>query len=67
MCLKIIDSPLVHRAGRTERVRAVAAKKLVSLLEKEGVALDLGAYRERATGASHLVRRHRRGHPTLNL
>ncbi|MDR3507111.1 MAG: phosphoserine transaminase [Caulobacteraceae bacterium] len=47
VCLKIVD-PRV--AGLPEDAQADFAKKLTSLLEKEGVALDAGAYRDAPPG-----------------
>ncbi len=47
VCLKIVDPWF---KGLSEDAQADAAKKLVSLLEKEGVALDLGAYRSAPPG-----------------
>ena len=47
VCLKIVDPwfTALDDANRQE-----IAKKLVSILEKEGVALDLGAYRSAPPG-----------------
>jgi phosphoserine aminotransferase len=47
VCLKIVDPWF---ATLSEDAQADAAKKIVSLLEKEGVALDLGAYRSAPPG-----------------
>lgn len=47
VCLKIVDPWF---ATLSEEAKADAAKKIVSLLEKEGVALDLGAYRSAPPG-----------------
>jgi phosphoserine aminotransferase len=47
VCLKIVD-PAV--AGLDADGQAAFAKKLVSLLDKEGVAYDLGAYRDAPPG-----------------
>jgi phosphoserine aminotransferase len=47
VCLKIID-PAFTALGADAQVDL--AKKLVSVLEKEGVALDLGAYRSAPPG-----------------
>jgi phosphoserine aminotransferase len=47
VCLKIID-PWFTALGEPNRQEI--AKKLVSILEKEGVALDLGAYRSAPPG-----------------
>src|SRR6201992_2211917 len=47
VCLKIVDPWF---KALSEDAQADAAKKLVSLLEKEGVALDLGAYRSAPPG-----------------
>ncbi|MBI1185898.1 MAG: phosphoserine transaminase [Alphaproteobacteria bacterium] len=47
VCLKIVDSRI---AALAEDAQAEFAKKLVSMLEKEGVALDAGAYRTAPPG-----------------
>jgi len=47
VCLKIVD-PWFAKLG--PEAQADAAKKLASLLEKEGVALDVGAYRSAPPG-----------------
>ncbi|MDE3115879.1 MAG: phosphoserine transaminase [Pseudomonadota bacterium] len=47
VCLKIVDPWF---AGLTPEAQADAAKKLASVLEKEGVALDIGAYRSAPPG-----------------
>ncbi|HEY1706998.1 MAG TPA: phosphoserine transaminase [Rhizomicrobium sp.] len=47
VCLKIVDPWF---ATLSDDAKADAAKKVVSLLEKEGVALDLGAYRSAPPG-----------------
>ena len=47
VCLKIVDPWF---AGLTPEAQADAAKKLASLLDKEGVALDIGAYRSAPPG-----------------
>jgi phosphoserine aminotransferase len=47
VCLKIVD-PWFAKLG--EEQQADAAKKLASLLEKEGAALDVGAYRSAPPG-----------------
>ncbi len=47
VCLKIVD-PWFARL--TPEAQADAAKKLASVLEKEGVALDIGAYRSAPPG-----------------
>jgi phosphoserine aminotransferase len=47
VCLKIVDPWF---AGLDENAQADAAKKIGSLLEKEGVALDIGAYRSAPAG-----------------
>jgi phosphoserine aminotransferase len=47
VCLKVVD-PAV--ANLSEDAQAEVAKKLASLLEKEGVALDVGGYRDAPPG-----------------
>jgi len=47
VCLKVVD-PRV--AGLSADAQADVAKKLASLLEKEGVALDIGGYRDAPPG-----------------
>jgi phosphoserine aminotransferase len=47
VCLKIVDPRVT---GLPEDGQADAAKKLASLLEKEGVALDAGGYRDAPPG-----------------
>ncbi|MDE2013531.1 MAG: phosphoserine transaminase [Alphaproteobacteria bacterium] len=47
VCLKIVDPWF---AGLTPEAQADAAKKLASILDKEGVALDIGAYRSAPPG-----------------
>ena len=47
VCLKVVD-PRV--AGLSADAQADFAKKLASLLEKEGVALDVGGYRDAPPG-----------------
>ncbi|HTW35023.1 MAG TPA: phosphoserine transaminase [Rhizomicrobium sp.] len=47
VCLKIVDPWFTKLPAEA---RADAAKKLASLLEKEGVALDVGAYRSAPPG-----------------
>ena len=47
VCLKIVDPWF---KALSEDAQADAAKKLASLLEKEGVALDVGAYRSAPPG-----------------
>jgi phosphoserine aminotransferase len=47
VCLKIVDPWF---KGLSEDAQADAAKKIASLLEKEGVALDIGAYRSAPPG-----------------
>jgi phosphoserine aminotransferase len=47
ICLKIVDP--AYQAQSAE-VQADIAKKLASLLEKEGVAYDIGAYRDAPAG-----------------
>jgi len=47
VCLKIVDPWF---AGLSEDAQAEAAKKIASLLDKEGVALDIAAYRSAPPG-----------------
>jgi phosphoserine aminotransferase len=47
VCLKVVD-PRV--AALSEEAQAAFAKKLASALEKEGVALDVGGYRDAPAG-----------------
>ncbi len=47
VCLKVIDARI---AALPEDAQADFAKKLAGLLEKEGVALDVGAYRDAPPG-----------------
>jgi phosphoserine aminotransferase len=47
VCLKIVDPWFTNLSAEAQ---ADAAKKLASLLEKEGVALDVGAYRSAPPG-----------------
>ena len=47
VCLKIVDPWF---AGLDEKGKADAAKKLVSLVEKEGAGYDFGAYRDAPPG-----------------
>ncbi|HWA30914.1 MAG TPA: hypothetical protein VG867_07440, partial [Rhizomicrobium sp.] len=47
VCLKIVDPAFT---ALNADAQADMAKKLVSALEKEGVALDLGAYRSAPPG-----------------
>ena len=48
MCLKVVDAAS-HRAFRAD-AQADFAKRLAALLEKEGVALDIGGYRDAPPG-----------------
>jgi phosphoserine aminotransferase len=47
ICLKIIDAWF---AGLNPEAQAEAAKKLASIVEKEGAGLDIGAYRDAPAG-----------------
>ena len=47
VCLKVVDPKI---AALPEKAQAEFAKKLASLLEKEGVALDVGGYRDAPPG-----------------
>ncbi|MBY0407394.1 MAG: phosphoserine transaminase, partial [Rickettsiales bacterium] len=47
ICLKIVDPWFT---GLSEEGQQEAAKKIASLLEKEGAALDIGAYRDAPAG-----------------
>jgi phosphoserine aminotransferase len=47
VCLKVVDPRI---AALSDDVQADFAKKLASLLEKEGVALDIGGYRDAPAG-----------------
>jgi phosphoserine aminotransferase len=47
VCLKVVDPRVT---GAAAEVQAEVAKKLAALLEKEGVALDAGAYRDAPPG-----------------
>ena len=47
VCLKVIDSRVT---GLSDDAQADFAKKLASVLEKEGVALDIGGYRDAPPG-----------------
>jgi phosphoserine aminotransferase len=47
VCLKVVDPAVV---ALPEKAQAEFAKKLASLLEKEGVALDVGGYRDAPPG-----------------
>jgi len=47
VCLKVVDSRI---AALSEDAQADFAKKLAGLLEKEGVALDIGGYRDAPAG-----------------
>ncbi len=47
ICLKIVDPWFTAKSPEDQ---AAGAKKIVSMLEKEGVAFDFGAYRDAPTG-----------------
>jgi len=47
VCLKVVDPKI---AALSDDAQADFAKKLASLLEKEGVALDIGGYRDAPAG-----------------
>lgn len=47
VCLKIVDPAI---AGRSEDEQGAFAKAIVSRLDKEGVAYDIGAYRDAPAG-----------------
>jgi phosphoserine aminotransferase len=47
VCLKIVDPDVVAASAEDQ---AAIAKKIASLLEKEGAALDIGAYRDAPPG-----------------
>ncbi len=47
VCLKVVDARV---AGLSDEAQADFAKKLASVLEKEGVALDIGGYRDAPAG-----------------
>ena len=47
VCLKVVDPTIT---ALPEKAQADVAKKLASLLEKEGVALDVGSYRDAPPG-----------------
>ncbi|MFO0389241.1 MAG: phosphoserine transaminase [Alphaproteobacteria bacterium] len=47
ICLKIVDA---WYQGLSDEAKADAAKKVPSMLEKEGVAFDIGAYRDAPAG-----------------
>ena len=47
VCLKVVDPTIT---ALPEKAQADFAKKLASLLEKEGVALDVGSYRDAPPG-----------------
>ena len=47
VCLKVVDPRIV---ALSDDVQADFAKKLASVLEKEGVALDIGGYRDAPAG-----------------
>ena len=47
VCLKVVDPAI---AALSDDAQADFAKKLAALLEKEGVALDIGGYRDAPAG-----------------
>ena len=47
VCLKVVDPKI---AALPEKAQADFAKKLASVLEKEGVAFDVGSYRDAPPG-----------------
>ena len=47
VCLKVVDAQV---AALSDDAQADFAKKLAALLEKEGVALDIGGYRDAPPG-----------------
>ena len=47
MCLKITDADLL---AQDDAVQAAFAKRIATLLEGEGVAYDIGAYRDAPAG-----------------
>jgi phosphoserine aminotransferase len=47
VCLKVVDATI---AGLSDDAQADFAKKLAALVEKEGVALDIGGYRDAPAG-----------------
>ena len=51
VCLKIVDPEL-----SSAEAQAAVAKQIASALEKEGVALDIGAYRDAPSRIAHLGR-----------
>ena len=47
MCLKVVDEKVV---GLPDDVQAAIAKKIGTILDEEGVAYDIGAYRDAPPG-----------------